>query len=207
MTPDHPLWRAQLGCEEQESDYAVDEDGGTELLSIAYSAERMRPSVRFSGEGRVNCRGIPVLYLSTCAETAVSEVRPHCGAEVTVSCFRAHHPLRVVDCSQGYDADERRHVFQEAPTLDSIWHGLSKLMVTPLYDLTRTEQYATTQIVAEHIRRAGYDGLKFKSSLGCGENLALFDPDAAKAVSGDVVRVTRVQVEIERGDRWTRGWP
>lgn len=196
LTTDDPLWRAQLDSDEEESP-PLDESGSTMSVSVAYAADRMRPNARRAGEGRLSCRGIPVLYLATDAKTAISEVRPHVGAEVSISRFRVARELRVVDCASGHDIDPIRFVFDEAPSLESVWTLLSHQMATPLYDLGATEQYASAQIIAEHFRRAGYDGVEFKTSLGPGRNVALFDADAACAVSGDVVRVKGMDIEVE----------
>src|ERR1700733_4922419 len=71
------LWRAQLGhqmvAEEPEFVDSVEHEG-------AYSPERMKPDARFVGDGRVNPRGIPCLYLSTAKNTAMAEVRPWVGS-------------------------------------------------------------------------------------------------------------------------------
>ena len=69
----YPLWRAQLGHKWR----PLDEDGvHIGNVSTAYSPERMKPSPRHATEGRINPKGIPVLYLSTKRDTAMYEVRP-----------------------------------------------------------------------------------------------------------------------------------
>ncbi|HYE46412.1 MAG TPA: RES family NAD+ phosphorylase [Caulobacter sp.] len=56
--------------------------------------------------------------------------------------------------------------------------------------------YVPSQYLCELIKKADYDGVLYRSSVGDGVNLALFDP--ARAQGGAVVqhRVQRVAVEL-----------
>ena len=80
------LWRAQLGV-----DYVPlkDEDGqefGEDPME--FSGTMMKPVAEYTREGRANSSGIPVLYLASTEQTAISEVRPWVGTEVSVAQFR-----------------------------------------------------------------------------------------------------------------------
>lgn len=94
------LFRAQLGVDLMPMQ---DEDGhevGEE--PVGYGAARMKPRPNRAVEGRANPAGIPVLYLGTTEETAIAEVRPWIGAEVSVAQFRTLKDLRAVDLSRGH---------------------------------------------------------------------------------------------------------
>jgi hypothetical protein len=55
--------------------------------------------------------------------------------------------------------------------------------------------YSLTQFLAETLRRLGFDGVKFRSTVSTGMNLVLFDPDVATWVP-DSSRVVEVQKVI-----------
>ena len=68
------LYRAQHGIEYREDDNGVD--------ILAYGGERMKPLSDCATEGRANPAGIPILYLASSEQTAISEVRPWIGSEL-----------------------------------------------------------------------------------------------------------------------------
>ena len=94
------LWRAQLGVDctpfEDESDEEV---GGQ---PIGFSRARMKPVAEYAREGRANSSGIPVLYLASTEKTAISEVRPWVGSEVSVAQFRVTRQLNAIGLTQGH---------------------------------------------------------------------------------------------------------
>lgn len=56
--------------------------------------------------------------------------------------------------------------------------------------------YIPSQYLCEFIKKSGFDGVVYRSSVSEGINLALFDP--AQAVGGEVelYSVTKVSVEV-----------
>jgi hypothetical protein len=187
------LWRAQLGCEEDKSP-PLDEDGSTLDIAVAFCAARMVPNVQFASDGRVSPRGVVTLYAALDEATAVAEVRPHVGAAVTLAEFRAQRPLRLVDCHKDHDRSPFWSISGKRSPIAEAWIELNRAFARPLYDLARTDLYAPTQIVSEWFRRAGFDGLAFKSSLGPGINVALFDVQSARLVRARVVEVDSIRV-------------
>jgi hypothetical protein len=63
------------------------------------SAERMMPKAEFAGDGRVNPRGIPCLYLADTCSAVISEMRPWIGSYVTIAKFETVRDCLLVDCS------------------------------------------------------------------------------------------------------------
>ena len=94
------LWRAQLGVK-----YVLTTDvSGEELIEVpkGFSGDRMKPIGEFAGEGRANSSGIPVLYLASTEKTAISEVRPWVGSQVSVAQFKVSRNLNAIDLTQGH---------------------------------------------------------------------------------------------------------
>lgn len=79
----HTLYRAQRGVEWIDR---TDEEGNWIGEDVwGFGTSRMKPLPDRAREGRANPTGIPVLYVGTTVLTAVSEVRPWVGAEVSVA--------------------------------------------------------------------------------------------------------------------------
>ena len=91
------LWRAQLGIRYVSE---LDNDGNEIGIQVlGHPAQRMKPLRDGVVEGRANPPGISVLYLASCVETAVSEVRPSTGEEVSIAQFRILHDLKAINLS------------------------------------------------------------------------------------------------------------
>jgi RES domain len=94
------FYRAQRGI-----DWVTrtDDDGnevGEDL--VGFSSVRMKPRQNRSTEGRANPSGVSVLYLANTEQTAISEVRPWIGDELSVAQFRISRDLRAIDLSHGF---------------------------------------------------------------------------------------------------------
>jgi hypothetical protein len=73
-------WRAQLGHDWREVENELE-------IPSAYKRERMKPLAEKIGNGRVNCRGIPCLYLASSQETVIAETRPWVDSYVSTAQF------------------------------------------------------------------------------------------------------------------------
>ena len=92
---DTVLYRAQLGCISscEKLPFSGTEEEVEVETKKPLSPERMIPKAEFVGDGRVNSRGIPCLYLATTASAVISEMRPWVGSYITVARFKT-----VRDC-------------------------------------------------------------------------------------------------------------
>ena len=57
--------------------------------------------------------------------------------------------------------------------------------------------YLPTQYICELIKNYGYEGIKFKSSLGDGNNIVLFNSKGIRIDKVDLVRVKNISYEYE----------
>jgi hypothetical protein len=156
------------------------------------------------GDGRINPRGIPCLYLASTKETAMAEVRPWIGSLISLGQFKTMRDLRVVDCSK----DKRvfpHWLLTEKPREISreerervVWgeinHGLSR-PVTPDDSIT---EYVPTQVLAEAFRAEGYDGIVYRSLLADGLNVALFDCASAELINCCLYETRALQFTFEQ---------
>jgi RES domain-containing protein len=185
------FWRAQLGYEVkpyyQDGEYIDD-------LPVPYRPERMKPLCGESVEGRVNPKGIPYLYLASHRDTALSEVRPWIGALISVAQFKTVRKLKVINCS----STEARHIiYLEEPDLlereQAVWSDIDRTFSTPITTSDRTAEYAPTQIIADWFMTNGLDGIAYRSALGSGHNVTLFDLDAAELINCSLFEVKEIK--------------
>jgi hypothetical protein len=195
-------WRAQLGCSTAERSH--EEADQTIIVEewVPFPIERMKPRRNAAHEGRVNPKGIPCLYLATTKETAMSEVRPWLGAKVSVAAFRIERNLNVVNASVDHHKKPDPDLLLGNPTPEEIvagiWGHIDRAFSQPVDgDNESTAEYVPTQVIAETFRQHGLDGLVYKSRLGAGYNLALFDLDAANVTRRMLARATGVQYAFE----------
>jgi len=191
------LWRAQLGCR----------DSGPDRKPVPHEPERMKPRPRRAQEGRANPKGIPCLYLARDRSTAIAETRPWKGAHVSVGKFTTCRDLKLVDCTK----DERpckRYGKEPRPEIreQAVWGSICHAFARPVNpcDCDDIADYVPTQTIAELLKTQGYDGIEYRSSLGEGRNIALFDLDAADLVIVYLFKVKNVVVTPQKTPRYYR---
>jgi hypothetical protein len=158
------------------------------------------PPKRRASHGRANPAGIPYLYLGSKPETAAAEIRPHtgevaCVADFTIPEVRAvdlRHPRKLVSPFILTDASEIGQLRADLPFLERLGDELTR----PVLPSGAAIDYIPSQYLCEFIKKSGFDGVIYRSSVSDGINLALFDPN--KAIGGDVMlyNVTRVSVDV-----------
>ena len=206
------LWRAQLGIREVTK---VDDDGnviGIEILG--HPEQRMKPLLDGAKEGRVNPPGISVLYLASCSETAVSEIRSWAGSDVSLAQFRTLRDLKAIDLSQGYDESEWKGLTlsnllgQSEPSPDVIekvvWTSIDKAFSRPVTLPESTTEYVPTQILAELFAKSGYEAIIYRSHfVEDGYNIAVFDIGCAAIINCSPHEVKKVTTEFDQvGNTW-----
>ena len=212
------FYRAQLGVEIVDRE---DDEGnwiGEDVLG--FCAARMKPLSDRAREGRANPTGIPALYVGTSAETAISEVRPWIGADVSVAMCRLLRPMRTLDLTKGHGKSSFagavfRHVLGDGPLTaedkaKAVWIDIDNAFSEPVTSSDDRADYAPTQVLAELFRSAGYDAIGYKSHFGDdgdrrGYNLAIFDPGIVEIASCVPYRVKSIKVVAEQnGTPWTK---
>ena len=124
-------------------------------------------------------------------------MRPRLGARVSVARIRVNERLRLLDFSlQNYPKGMKSVKI-------NLFHALSQLYSKPVTEDDDTLDYIPTQYIAEFVKRIGYDGIVFKSSLYNDENsvnVVIFNFDKCEAVDSVVYDVTRNDYTCEMED-------
>ena len=168
------FWRSQLGNGwrpiVQEKEHLGDEP-------CPLPSERMQPLPHMANEGRANPKGIPYLYVATDKDTAMAEVRPWLGSKISVGQFKIKKDITLVDCSVLH---AKKFVFYlKEPTAEkkeeAVWSDIDWAFSNPVTANDSIADYIPTQIIAELFKNNGLDGIAYKSNLGKGHNVVLFD--------------------------------
>ena len=177
----------------------------------------MKPIVEFAGEGRANSSGIPVLYLASTERTAISEVRPWVGSEVSVAQFKVARNLNAIDLTQGHGESSWRGLTlkqlwgEEEPDAPAkqraVWIDIDNAFSRPVTQSDERVNYVPTRILAELFQEAGYDAIVYRSQFGQGErdgyNIAIFNLEDAEILNCAPYRVKGIEVKYsEVGNRW-----
>jgi hypothetical protein len=190
------LWRAQLGhawrkCQQEDDQFEV---------PAPFLPERMKPLRYTAREGRVNAKGLSCLYLANHRKTAMAEIRPWIGSYISVGQFRTLRELTVLDCSIFY-TNNSVFYFDEPDAVQrekAVWADIGQCYSEPVTPDDQTPDYVPTQILSEVFRDHGYDGVVYKSLVGEGLNLALFDIDSADMLKCFLYRVkTAVEFDFD----------
>ena len=165
---------------------------------IPYPAERMKPLPYAAHEGRANPRGIPCLYVATDPETAMSEVRPWLGANVSIGQFILKKEVTLIDFSVGHASARKYFIEEPTPAVReaAIWTQIDKTFSEPASNDMGSTEYVPTQVISEFFRNQGFDGVVYKSSMGPGHNVALFDLEAAALMNCAVRTAKRITFDF-----------
>ncbi|MCK6091590.1 RES family NAD+ phosphorylase [Micrococcus endophyticus] len=148
--------------------------------------------------GRANPAGIPVLYLASDLETAVSEVRPHVGEVVSVATFNIagksvvdlRYPRWTASPFTLGDSELISQMHSDLPLMTVLGEQLTR----PVSIDRSAYEYAPSQFLCELIKACNYDGVVYKSGVADGSNMVLFDSNVATASSVEVRRVESVTI-------------
>lgn len=174
----------------------------------------MKPRPNRATEGRVNPAGIPVLYLATTEQTAISEVRPWIGASVSVAQFQLRRTIKAIDLSRGHGRTSLSEINLEqlmgkkepdAATKErAVWNEIDSAFSRPVMASDDSADYTPTQVLAEMFCNAGYEAIGYRSQFGKnGYNIALFNLDDADPINCAPYEVTKIEITAkEVGNRW-----
>ena len=138
--------------------------------------------------GRANPANIRYLYLSEDKETPVYEMRPIIGQKLSIAKFRLKRDVKIYDLTSNpinSDPNDSEDI--------SLFKTIGDMFSVP--NDGQEYEYIPTQFLAEQIKRMGFDGLRFNSSLRRrGVNVVLFEPEDCTAISSDLVEVSDIKI-------------
>lgn len=196
ITPDRHYWRARLGpVRDENARVDIDDEIRTFGANRPYPSDQMKPKAgNWQSEGRANPRGISYLYLATNLNTALAEVRPYIGSDVSVGEFAVTRILTLIDCSKNHSGGLGS--IASSTREEGFWTAIDRAFAKPVGRDDDVKDYIPTQILSEFFRSHGYDGIQYKSLLDDeGRNVALFSPNDASLLSCSLFSVTHVRYD------------
>lgn len=138
-----------------------------------------RPPEGNSSQGRANPIGISYLYVASEISTAISEIRPHKGDTVTVVKIKLPSSFRLLDIRNPkntvspfeYSDNALETLYKDLDLLERFGEELSR----PVLPREANIEYVPSQYLTEFIKRSGFQGLLYKSSVGMGYNVVIFE--------------------------------
>ena len=167
-----------------------------------FSTDEMgAPPNHLTSQGRANPAGIPYLYLASDRDTCVAEVRPHTGEYATVAEIAVTSNLKIVDLRSPRSTvspfllEDETEIALLREDIEFLVE-LGKELTRPVLPHVAAIEYIPSQFICEFIKKCGYHGVFYGSSVGDGVNFSLFNPDNAEIKTTNSFHVARVTVQL-----------
>jgi hypothetical protein len=175
----------------------VNEDG-----KIYNSNDMGPPPHLLATAGRANPIGIPYLYVASTIDTAIAEIRPHKSDSITVATVKAKDTLKLADLRDPkkiispfmQDENGLKEIYENMDYLIHLGDELSK----PILPNKASLEYLSSQYLCEFIKHCGFDGVIYKSSVGSGDNYAIFFESKVEIVDVEHYKVEKVDVQANK---------
>jgi len=154
-----------------------------------------KPPVDRSQPGRANPKGINYLYLASDKITCIAEIKPSIQEEITVATFSVKVDLKLLDLRNLwiYDpfsfGEDLTFVLKYERFLVRLGSELSKTIGPKDAEL----EYVPLQYLCEFVKKAGYDGIIYKSSVADGSNFAIFNDNKLKCTRTTLTKIEKVE--------------
>jgi hypothetical protein len=157
------------------------------------------PPIKYVSAGRVNPSGIPCLYAAKEEKTAIAEVRPFMGKNISVAKIQLLHSLKIFDLFIDLNLSETEIIKQQ---YSDLWLDIALLFSIPC-ERNSEKEYLLTQCISEYVKLSGFDGIQYSSSLHeGGKNIALFNCkneknggkyDICEPISSHICTIKRIE--------------
>lgn len=109
--------------------------------------------------GRNNIAGVSYIYLANRPETACAEIKTVVGSLISVASFKVTKPITIID----FSSDELLLSMDNSNDKVSLRSLISLIMRRYWMPVKDSDEYRVTQIITDHIRKTGIDGIAYKS--------------------------------------------
>ncbi len=151
------------------------ESKGNSLLTNGFDEGNSREApLGISGVGRNNIGGVSYLYLANRENTACAEVKPHLNQLISLASFKTKRTFYIIDFSTNktFEPDES---IGDNVALGPLFSLVMRKYFEPVSD---SSEYRATQIITDHIRKTGIDGVAYRSLFDeKGVNYTIFNSD------------------------------
>jgi len=135
---------------------------------------------------RNNIAGMSYLYLAEDPYTACAEIRPINRSLVSLATFRVQSDIHILnfvyhntDISKYLPLEEKLKISPGGLNV-SLSELFTWFMEIFYRSVGKSEEYIASQIISDHIRKAGIDGIRYLSSMSGGTNITIFNSHESK---------------------------
>lgn len=121
-------------------------------------------------------------------------MRPWQGALVSVVELHATRKLCLLDCGNAGLTRARSNREEEFERF--VWTSIGEAFSRPVDPTSINVEYIPTQILAEAVRNQGFDGIQYRSHLGEGMNVVVFELSDLSMGERQLWAATRVSYEL-----------
>ena len=148
--------------------------------------------------GRNNTKGMPYLYVAEDEYTACSEIQPDIHSLISLASFETLVPLRIIDFREEKTLDELPTMISDQASKYSMTQLFTKIMFQFSMPVTDSAEYKASQLLADYIRKAGFDGIRYMSFRSGGANLTIFNSHKSKIrfVESKLVMVSALEYHL-----------
>lgn len=169
----------------------------------AYPKSKMGvPNDQIISTGRANPPGINYLYAADDVDTTAAEIRSYKSAIISIATIQVTSDLNIVDLTNIHDfrTPLLSHLFNlnDDKMIIDILKAFADDMSKPVNPKSSDVEYIPTQYICELIKLEGFDGLKFKSSLGIGNNVVLFNTKKVKIKDVELYKVKHIEYNCKK---------
>ena len=187
--------RARVGYKDKTLPFSISFE--TEYNYVPFSdSDISAPPPGLTNAGRINRQGVSFFYAATDSNTAIAEVRPHPGDIISVGRFKARKSLLIADFTE----TRIEHFSGSDQLLDDLFLTIHSINVylNKVVPPSERDHYSVTQLIAETLRRLGYDGVLFLSTVDKGHNVVVFQPELVeyKPGEGKVFEIQNLKYDI-----------
>lgn len=174
-------------CEKEDGDFHRFFCKENRFRGLTKEGSFVPPDKSVIKEGRANPKYVNYLYMAENPTTAIFEVRPFWSDRINLAEIRVNTDLRIADMT--YEILNQPNNMTEN---DWLLHYIQVSFSIPTND---SDEYIPSQIIAANIKKWGYDGIRYNSSLHKGGvNLIIFSPEKCEAISSRDMKISNFTI-------------
>lgn len=129
-----------------------------------------------SPSGRNNIEGVSYLYVSKDEKTACAELKSSPMDLISLATFELTRNMKIVDFALFDKKFKANEIDNDQLALGLLFARIMKSYITPVRNKEEDKTYKITQIISDHIRKMGVDGIAYGSFYDRqGENFTFFN--------------------------------
>jgi hypothetical protein len=204
ITPEDLLYRARK-IKNEDNDIYNEKNNKINIEDFFYGYDKKNSFVCLAKDvqaNRTNSAGIPCLYTAREEKTAISEILPFIGTEISVARIRPSRNLKLFDL---YFHPNQYYNDVVKPPRSDFWLSIAIKFSIP-YEDTSFNEYLFTQCLSEYFKQEGFDGIQYSSSLNeGGKNIAIFNCkheddggnyDICEPICSDIVFIRSINYSV-----------